>query len=265
MTISIIKSKTGPRAARKIFSAVLWLALWQLLCTAVKQEILVVSPARVFLRLCILVQDAAFWLTVSGTLERVALGFAAGAAIGALLSALTAVSGLLYDIFHPIVEIIKATPVASFIILLLVWTGAENVPAITSALIVIPVVWENVSEGIRKTDAGLLEMARVFRFGRVKAILKIYVPCTMPYFTAACASGLGFAWKAGVAAEVLANLPLSIGGQIYDAKIYLDTVNLFAWTAVVVIASVALETALSKAASHIRKKRGGESYGNQYK
>lgn len=236
----------------------MWLALWQLLCLTVKQEILIVSPACVLKRLLLLVHNTDFWLTVFYSMLRIVLGFAIGVCTGLLLAVITSAAPLLYDIFHPIVSIIKATPVASFIILALVWMHAEHVPVFTASLIVIPIVWENVAEGIRKTDNNLLEMARMFCFGRVKTLFKVYTPSVMPYLMAACNSGLGFAWKAGVAAEVLSSLPFSIGGSIYDAKIYLDTADLFAWTAVVIIMSVLLETILDRAAEHLWKKYGGE-------
>ena len=60
------------------------------------------------------------------------------------------------------------------------------------------------------------------------------------------ATGLGFAWKAGVAAEVIANTKMSIGAQIYDSKIYLDTLNLFSWTIVIIALSILLEKVVTK-------------------
>ena len=68
---------------------------------------------------------------------------------------------------------------------------------------VVPVVWANVEKGIRATDPALLEMARVYRFGRLKTLLRVQLPSVMPYFLAACTTGLGFAWKSGIADEVL--------------------------------------------------------------
>jgi NitT/TauT family transport system permease protein len=106
---------------------------------------------------------------------------------------------------------------------------------------VTPIVWGNVTSGIQKTDKRLLEMAHSYRFGSVKTVRRVYIPSVMPYFTAACTTGLGLAWKAGIAAEVLANTKLSIGGQIYNSKIYIETADLFAWTVVVIIMSVILE------------------------
>ena len=63
----------------------------------------------------------------------------------------------------------------------------------------------------------------------------------MPFFMAAAKAGMGLAWKAGIAAEVLASPSLGIGTELYNAKIYLETADLFAWTAVIIAISVALE------------------------
>ena len=156
---------------------------------------------------------------------------------------LTAAEALL----RPVLRIVKATPVASFIILALVWIPSPGVPVFTSFLMVFPIVFENVLSGMRHTDRQLLEMGRMFRLSRAALFRQIYAPSLAPYLSAACATGLGLAWKAGVAAEVLANTRLSLGGKIYAAKIYLETPDLFAWTAVVIAMSVALEKLVSLA------------------
>ena len=64
------------------------------------------------------------------------------------------------------IRIVRATPVASFILLVLLWTGRNQVPAVISGLMVLPVVWENLTQGIRSTDRQLLELSRAYRFSR---------------------------------------------------------------------------------------------------
>ena len=120
----------------------------------------------------------------------------------------------------------------------------KRVPAIVSGLMVLPVLWGNVCKGISQTDGQLLEAARAYRFGRWKTLRLVYVPSVLPYFASGCATGLGLAWKAGVAAEVLCQPRLAIGTQVYRAKITLETPDLFAWTAVVIALSFLLEYAL---------------------
>ena len=226
---------------RKFLVAFFWLAVWELVCIIVRQEILIVSPVRVFQRLLELGMTADFWLTTFHSMLRILYGFLIAVGAGTLLAVLTHVSGIAYDLAHPILSIVKATPVASFIILALVWIKTPGVPVFTAFLMVVPVVWQNVTNGILKTDKKLLQMADSYQFGKWKTVVKVYIPSVMPFFMAACTTGMGLAWKAGIAAEVLAASRFSIGGQIYNAKIYIETADLFAWTAVVILMSVILE------------------------
>ena len=143
-----------------------------------------------------------------------------------------------------IIRVIRATPVASFSLLVILWVVTGWVPVVVSGLMVLPVVWGNVSRGIAQTDPLLLEAARAYRFSRWKTVRLVYAPSVLPYFASACHTSLGLAWKAGVAAEVLCQPRLAIGTQVYFSKIYLETPALFAWTLVVLILSFLLERAL---------------------
>ena len=252
--ISTIRNKRFPRRfLLALLSAAFWLFVWQRAYLAAGQEILVPSPAHVLFRLWELARQGGFWLTVLSSMERIVLGFLLGVLLGAAFAVATRLSSVLDALFGPVLGVVKATPVASFIILALVWMKSSRVPVFACVLIVVPIVWANVSEGIRKTDPGLLQMARMYRFGAARTVRMVYAPSVLPYFTAACTTGMGMAWKGGVAAEVLSSLPLSLGGEIYRAKIYLETGDLFAWTAVVVVLSVLLE----RAAVRMVKARGG--------
>jgi NitT/TauT family transport system permease protein len=143
-------------------------------------------------------------------------------------------------------SVVKATPVASFIMLALLWIDRDILPAFISVLMVLPVVVSNVYTGIKSTDKNLYEVTKVFRFGFYKKLRFLYFPTVRPYFLSACRSSLGLAWKAGIAAEVLAVPVLSIGKMIYESKLYLETTDLFAWTAVVVVLSVIIDAVFER-------------------
>ena len=106
---------------------------------------------------------------------------------------------------------------------------------------VFPPVYRNVLDGIRCTDRKLLEMAQVFRVPFSRRLRGIYLPQVMPYFRAAVSTALGLSWKAGTAAEVIGLCSGTIGEQLYTAKVYFQTADLFAWTAVIVLLSVLFE------------------------
>lgn len=221
--------------------AAIWLLIWQVLYLMVGKAVLVPSPMSVLRRLGVLCIQVDFWRHIGASLLRILIGYLCALLAGSLLGLLTARSRALDALLSPAARVIRATPVASFIILLFVFLSRERIPAVTSFLMVLPVVWSNTHEGICAADAELLEMARVFRLGPIKTLLKIYLPGAAPFILAAAKTGMGLAWKAGIAAEVLVSPLLGIGTELYSAKIYLETTDLFAWTAVIIAISMALE------------------------
>ena len=172
---------------------------------------------------------------------RILGGFLLSCLAAALLAALAARYGRVRELLAPPVAAVKATPVASFIILALVWLDSRRLPLFIAFLMVFPTVYLNLLEGIRQTDRKLLEMARVFRVSPLRRLRGIYLPQVLPYFRSAASVGLGLCWKAGVAAEVIGLPAGSMGERLYTAKIYYQTPDLFAWTAAIVAVSVIFE------------------------
>lgn len=235
------QNSTGKRILRKTAVAGIWLLVWYAAYVIAGQEILIASPVRVLTRLIELAGQGAFWISTLASLARIVIGFLLAVATGVLVAVLATLSTFMYDLFYPVIRIFRATPVSSFIILALIWLSTGSVPVFTSFLMVFPIVWENVFKGIQNTSKNLLEMAKVFRFTKLKTFKRVYIPSVMPYFVAACNMGIGLAWKAGIAAEVLGVPKDSIGKELYSAKIYLETADVFVWTAVVIILSFVLE------------------------
>lgn len=225
-------------------TSVFWLAVWWILSGWIGQEILLPSPWVVFLTVCRLCRTAAFWQAVGVSLWRVLSGFVAAVVAGALLAVATCRFRLLHTVCSPLLHVVRAAPVASFIILAYFWIRLDVLPAFIAFLMVLPMVWANVAEGIRQTDRRLLEMAKVYRLGFWRTVRHVWVPSVRPYFLTACTTGLGFAWKSGIAAEVICSPARAIGSSLGDAKAYLQMPEVFAWTVTVVLLSVLLERGL---------------------
>lgn len=221
-----------------------WIALWCIAARFVGKEVLLPSPARVAARLAELCRTAAFYQSVFNSLWRILLGFAAGAFTALWLGLLAARFAPLRGIIAPMMTVIRATPVASFIILALVFLGKELVPGLICFLMVLPVVYGAVGAGLESRDAQLCEMLKVFAVQPLARLRYYELPRLMHFFGAGCRTALGLAWKAGVAAEVLCTPARTIGKNLYDAKIYIETVDVFAWTAVIVLLSLCFEALL---------------------
>lgn len=243
------------KALKYSIIALIWLGIWQLTSMAVGQELLFPTPISVAKRLFELTATADFYKIIGFSLIRILAGMLTGTLIGALGGLLTAFSRTARDFFAPVLAVIKATPVASFIILLVLYISRDLTPLIIALMMVTPIVWTGIETGILNTDKSLLEMAKVYKMSRIDKIKHIFLPSVMPYFLAALKSSLGTSWKAGIAAEVLLQPLISVGKMIFESKILLETTDLFAWTAVVIILSVIIEKAFVFALTKALKNR----------
>lgn len=262
MTISTTRDNRLKRILTKTAAALFWVAVWAFAYISVRQDLLIASPADVLRRLSQLVCETSFWRTVLYSMGRIMFGYILGVVAAVILAVGAGFFAPVREITKPFIGVVKATPVASFIILALVWMKTGSVPTFISFLMVLPIVWTNLMEGISQVDKSLLETAAVFELSKKQILKKIYLPSSLPYFTAGCTAGLGLAWKAGIAAEVLAVPKNSIGLMLYDSKIYLETVDLFAWTVTVILFSMILEYVLNKVTKRVFKKYRFNREGN---
>lgn len=229
------------RGTIRLWAVLVWLLVWQLGAMAIDQKIILVSPFDVLVRLAELLPTLDFWQTIGYSLLRITLGFLLGVAAGTVFAALSARFRRVEEFLAPALLAIRSIPVASFIILALILFSSRNLAVLISFLIVLPIVYSNILSGIRAADHELLEMAQVFRIPAARRLRYVYLPQVMPYFQSACGSALGLSWKSGIAAEVIGMPDGSIGEQLQQAKLYLDTPDLFCWTLVIVLVSLAFE------------------------
>ena len=222
---------------------VFWLGVWQLAAWAVGRELLLPGPLAVGARLLELARTADFWLSAGATLWRVFLGLFWGTLLGGGLAFLTRFSPWADAVVSPAV---RATPVVSFILLVYLWTPRTAIPWVIAGLMVLPVVWGALSSGLDSLDGKLLELARAYRFSRWKTLRLIYLPGLRPHLSAGLLTAFGLAWKSGVAAEVLCPPDRAIGSHIQQAKLGLETADLFAWTLTIVALSLLLEGLLRR-------------------
>ena len=218
-----------------------WLGVWQLAALAVDLELMLPTPAQVGASLLAMAGTHTFWLSALLTLARVFLGLLGGTLLGVLLAFLTRFSPWASLLLSPAIRVVRATPVVSFILLVYLWVTRANIPGVIAGLMVLPVVWGSVSGGLAAVDPQLLELARAYRFSPWKTLRLIYLPSLRPHFVSGLLTAFGLAWKSGVAAEVLCPPKLAIGSRIQQARMALETADLFAWTLVIIALSLSLE------------------------
>ncbi len=218
--------------------------MWQLLCLWVDNDILLVGPVATCKAL--LTQGAAlsFWVTILCSLLRIALGFFAGVFMGLMLAFLSTRFLTIEEILSPIMTLMKAIPVASFVVLFLIWWNSSVLSVAISFMVVLPNIYLNTVAGIKSTDKRLLEMSRVHRLAGRDVFFYIYRDALRPFLDSAIKLSVGMSWKSGVAAEVIGTPDFSIGEALYMSKIHLDTAGVLAWTIVTILMSLVFEKAV---------------------
>lgn len=237
-----MKTSTSPtKALWRIAAVLFWLAVWQLGSMAVNQEILLVSPLNAFRTLIELLGERSFYAATGGSLLRILAGFLLGFFLAILFAALAKIARPVRILLEPLMATVKATPVASFVILALIWISSTNLSILMSLLIVLPAMYQNVLDGLDRADKKLIEMADVFGLPLGAQVRAIYAPAAFPYLLTAAKLSLGMCWKAGIAAEVIAQPKNSIGTALQRAKVFFSTPELFAWTIAIIFISVLFE------------------------
>ena len=235
---------------------VIWLLIWHFASLHIDSELFLPSPLTVW---DVLIHDLLpsedFRLSLITSLIHIGKGFLIGALSGILLAVISSISRIVRAFLWFPIKVMKSVPVASFVILVLLWLDADDLAVFIPAMIVLPTLYINTLTGIRQTDEKLLDMAVLFKASYIKRVLYIYIPHTLPYILSACSLAIGMAWKAGIAAEIIGLAKNSIGNELYKTKIYLMTPELFAWTIVIITLSILCEGIIKLAIKALERDR----------
>jgi NitT/TauT family transport system permease protein len=233
-----------PLWLKKTVGALFWVVLWWIISLLINKELIMPSPRQTVNALLVLMADFEFWIAAAWSMLRILCGFTLAAVAGTL-------GGILADrcesfdwLSSPLLHLIRSVPVASFIILAYVWFDTPILPIFIAFLMVVPLFWGNIRAGMKQTDRLQLEMGKVLGLSRRRIWSKIRIPALLPYFRSACVTGLGFAWKSGIAAEVICRPDHSLGDLLQVSKSQFESPAVFALTIVIALLSLLLELAL---------------------
>ena len=249
-----MRNKYLAGAARFLIPLAFWGGLLWLVAALLDKPLLLPTPPAIFTALAALVGTADFWLAIASSLGRVLGGLGIGVALGVLFGTLAHLLPAAALLIRPLLTVVRSTPVASFVILVWSFTGSRTLPFVIAALMVLPIVADELATGLSGADPALGEVARLYRLSPWRRLLVYRLPSALPYLFGALITSVGFAWKAGIAAEILANTAGSLGRGIYAAKLHLETPELWAWTLTVVILSLFLEFSVKKTLQYAKRR-----------
>ncbi len=236
-----------------------WLLVWQCAAAAFGHGgLLLPGPIETLAALLRLLPTAGYWRRVGFSTLRILLGFVLAVAGGVCLGAASARWRTVRLLAGPPLQLVRAMPVASFVILALLWVRSAWLSVLVSFTQVLPVVYAGVCAGIHDTDPELLEMARVFRLPAGKTLRTIWLPGAFPAFAESLSVAMGMCWKSGVSAEVIGLPDWSMGDALYRAKLTLSTPDVFAWTLTIVLLSALLAALARRGLAAAKRRLCGE-------
>lgn len=230
---------------KRTLSVLFALTVWQTAAMIVDTEFLFPTPIGVIGRLFTLWQEDGFFLAVSNSFLKIVLGFLLGLCLGLIFAIIAARFSLVENLLWPFMITVKSVPVASFIVLALMWLTSKELSTFIAFLMVLPIIYTNILGGIKSANREMDKMATVFKMPLGRRILYIWIPRIKPFMLSACSIALGLSWKAGVAAELIGIPDNSLGEMLYYSKIYFNTLDLFAWTLIIVLISISFEKLFS--------------------
>lgn len=157
-----------------------------------------------------------FW-QILASLQRVAIGYLLAAIAGIGLGILIGVSSFMFRALDPIFQVLRTVPPLAWLPLSLAALQRADPSAIF--VIFITAIWPiiiNTAVGVQQIPQDYNNVARVLRLSRQKYFFKILLPAAVPYIFTGLRIGMGLAWLAIVAAEMLIG-GVGIGFFIWDA------------------------------------------------
>jgi nitrate ABC transporter permease subunit len=195
------------------------LTLWQILCLSPSSKL--PGPAKVVQQTVEVVlngfSEDGIWLQLFASLGRVGIGYALAAVIGVAIGVAIGVNKFLRDGFDPMIQVLRTVPPLAWLPLSLAMFQ-EAAPA-GIFLIFITAIWPiviNTAVGIQQIPSDYTNVAKVLRLSPKDFLFSILIPSTVPYIFTGLRIGIGLAWLAIVAAEMLSTGAGGIGSYIWN-------------------------------------------------
>lgn len=196
------------------------LLLWEIVVRALAPAY-VAKPSTVLLVIPAVLTDPVFLKALGDTLRAVTEGLAITIVLGTGIGLLMGRSNTIDRMIRVYINGFNAMPMIVVLPLFSLWFGYSNTARIATVIFAaIFAITMNVADGARSVPREYLEVGRSFRSGRLRMLIDIVVPASMPYLLA------GFRLAAGRAliGAVVAEFFLSVGGLgyyiLYNSRSY---------------------------------------------
>ncbi len=213
---------------------------WQLLSLKYS-GVIVPSPADTWRALAEIFRSGEMAENLKVTFSRQLTGLLFGLAMGTATGVIAGIFTKVQLILQPMITLLLSVPAIIYVTMAMVWFGTGTKMTIfLVALLIFPLMHTNTASGINSIDPALKEMAEVYRLPPLKKLGQIYLPGMRGHLITGFSLGLASSMRLTIMSEMLGAVD-GMGQRIYISRAYLETENLFAWVAVLLIILMLLE------------------------
>jgi NitT/TauT family transport system permease protein len=224
-----------------IISKVIIIITWILLSKLINNEVIFPTVKSTFISLIDIIQGPYFLKIIKFSLLRSFVGFLISLFLAMLIGILSSISKIVYNLMIPILNFLKSVPTMAIIILALIWINNEFAPMFVGFIMVFPILYEAVLNGILNIDKDIMNMAKLYKVDKITIIKDLYLPSILINLSIVITSTLGINLKMVIAGEALAQPEYAIGSNLQLQKTYLNTSGVFAWIIIILLIAKVFE------------------------
>ena len=226
---------------RKVLIWILYFVIWQGIAMFVNQSIILPSFLDVFNRLVTILSDSPFYVHLFYTLFRVVLGTVVAFVLSFIFAILSYDFDFVDNALKPIVLISKTIPNITYILLVLIWFSREMSVFFVTLLILFPVLYTQISSALLGINPEHLEVLKLYPETYFYRLFKVILPLIKISLIEGIKGALSLGFKVGVMAEILGQVQPGLGYLMHLARMNFETVDLFAYTAIMIMVVVLIE------------------------
>jgi len=185
------------------------------------------------------------------SLFRVVTGFLIGAGLALPFGLLMGASTRIYDLFNPMMQILRPIPPIAYIPLAILWFGLGNPPSFFLIAIgaFFPVLMNTIA-GVRQVDGIYLRAARNLGASQWTMFTRVILPAATPYILAGVRIGIGTAFIVVIVSEMIA-VNDGLGFRILEAREFMWSDKIIAGMITIGLLGLAIDTAVSRLNNHL--------------
>ncbi|MEI0557505.1 ABC transporter permease [Brachyspira intermedia] len=218
-----------------ILGVIIFISLWYFTALKINSEIVFPNIPNILKKFAEIISEKSFYKDLSSSLIRVLITFALSFLLAFIIGISAGIFSPIRYILIPIINFIRTIPTIPLILVAIIWVDNNTVPIFVSMLVIFPIMYDSITNGIINVDQKLIEMSMSYNISLKTQIINLYIPYIKPYIFTGISQSMGITWKSILAAEILALPAFGIGTKLYESHLYLDSVSLFAYCLIAII------------------------------